>query len=258
MSLPQTERSGNMKWSPVAKHRRNDSYGNLSAQQPERNTAPSQTKLYIFQPTGISRPKLDSRAFLQAIYEHSTTHNRHAGTSRRMPAPSRLPLWQQHQHVRDKSRRKDNKDTSSFTTAFTNGQTLFHMNLLGSLGLLYFTQLYTLSIQSANTPSIWRPANIIQIQRAGKPRHLGSSYHTILFLCLAIKVLDWVIFPVCTSHLKITETQQGFRNHRFTTSALLQLVNKMATCFNKPRSPPHSTKAVSIDFTKAFNTVNLT
>ena len=137
------------------------------------------------------------------------------------------------------------------------GITIRHLKHLGPIGFQYLTNLFNLSLQSADIPSIWKQATIIPIPKAGKPRHLGASYRPISLLSPAAKVLERLILPQLTHHLTLADSQHGFRSTRSTTSALLPLVQKVAEGFNQPK-PPLRTVAMAIDFSKAFDTVNHT
>jgi len=138
-----------------------------------------------------------------------------------------------------------------------NGLTMLHIKHLGPRGIQYLTDLFTLSLRSADIPSIWRQATIIPIPKVGKPRDLGTSYRPISLLCPGVKVLEKLILPQLTHHLQLVDSQHGFRRQHSTTSALLPLVHKVATGFNKPK-PPDRTVLMAIDFSKALDTVNHT
>ena len=58
-------------------------------------------------------------------------------------------------------------------------------------------------------------------------------------------------------HLRLANSQHGFRSHRSTTTALLPLAHQVAVGFNQ-ELPPHRTVAMAVDFSKAFDTVDHT
>ena len=58
-------------------------------------------------------------------------------------------------------------------------------------------------------------------------------------------------------HIHLADTQHGFRKGRSTTTALLPLAHQVASGFNQI-CPPLRTVAMAVDFSKAFDTVNLT
>ena len=147
--------------------------------------------------------------------------------------------------------------SSNSTAPGPDGITIRHLKHLGPLGLQYLTNLFNLSLSSADIPSIWKQATIITIPKAGKPRDLGTSYRPISLLPPAVKVLERLLLPQLTFHLPLAESQHGFRSQRSTTSALLPLVQKVAEGFKQPK-PPRRTVLMAIDFSKAFDTVNHT
>ena len=99
-------------------------------------------------------------------------------------------------------------------------------------------------------------ATIIPLSKPGKPTCQGSSYRPISLLCPSVKIFERLLLPELNS-LPLSDTQHGFRQHHSTTTALLPLAHKVALGFNQPR-PPHRTVTVSIDFSKAFDTVSHT
>ena len=92
--------------------------------------------------------------------------------------------------------------------------------------------------------------------KPGKPKSEGSSYRPISLLCPSVKIFERLLLPELNS-LPLSNTQHGFRQNHSTTTALLPLAHKVALGFNQPR-PPHRTVTVSIDFSKAFDTVSHT
>ena len=71
-----------------------------------------------------------------------------------------------------------------------------------------------------------------------------------------VKVLERLLLPELR-RLPLSNTQHSFRPHRSTTTALLPLTHKVVSGFNQ-QLPPHRTVTVSLDFSKAFDTVNHT
>ena len=134
---------------------------------------------------------------------------------------------------------------------------MLHLKHLGPRGLRFLTHLFNLSLQSADIPSIWKRATLIPIPKAGKPRHLGTSFRPISLLCPSIKVLERLLLTALESSLPLADSQHGFRKMRSTTSALLPLAHKVAAGFNQNR-PPLRTVAMAIDLSKAFDTVSHT
>ena len=134
------------------------------------------------------------------------------------------------------------------------GLTILHLKHLGPLATQYLTQLFNLSYSHANIPSIWKTAIVIPLPKPAKSPSLGPSYRPISLLCPAAKVLERLMLPELNS-LPLSPTQHGFRPTRSTTTALLPLTHQVIAGFNQPR-PPLRTVAVSIDLSKAFDTVN--
>ena len=134
------------------------------------------------------------------------------------------------------------------------GLTILHLKHLGPLAIAYLTHLFNLSYNHSNIPAIWKSATIIPLLKPGKPAGLGTSYRPISLLCPAAKVLERLLLPELNS-LPLSATQHGFRSSHSTTTALLPLIHQVVHGFNQPRPPLH-TVAVSIDLSKAFDTVN--
>ena len=148
------------------------------------------------------------------------------------------------------------RDSGNSRAAGPDGLTIHHLKYLGPSGIIFLTHLFNLSYRHADIPAIWKSANIIPIPKAGKPADLGTSYRPISLLSPTVKVLERLLLPELRN-LPLSNTQHGFRPHRSTTTALLPLIHKVVTGFNQ-RPPPHRTVTVSLDFSKAFDTVNHT
>merc|ERR1712074_137405 len=121
-------------------------------------------------------------------------------------------------------------------------------------GILYFTHLFNLSVAHSDIPAIWRKATIIAIPKPGKPNTQGSSYRPISLLFPTIKVLERLVLPHLQTGFNFAETQHGFRAARSTITALLPITEAVARGFNQPK-PPTRTTIMSLDFSKAFDTV---
>ena len=107
---------------------------------------------------------------------------------------------------------------------------IFHIKHLGSRGIEYLTALFNDS-------------------------SLSMSYRPISLLCPAAKVMEALLLPTINKHLLPSTDQHGFRPGNSTTSAFLQLMSDIATCFNQ-KKPPYRTVCVAVDLTAAFDTVN--
>ena len=146
------------------------------------------------------------------------------------------------------------RNSGNSRAAGPDGLTIIHLKHIGPLATHYLTHLYNLSYNHANIPSIWKSAIVIPIPKPGKPAGLGPNYRPISLLCPAVKVLERLLLPELNS-LPLSPTQHGFRPTRSTTTALLPLTHQVVTGFNQPR-PPLRTVAVSIDLSKAFDTIS--
>ena len=149
------------------------------------------------------------------------------------------------------------RNSGSSTATSPDGLTILHLRHLGPLGLQYLCRLYNLSLQNAEIPAIWKHAIIIPLLKPGKPKDQGTSYRPISLLCPASKVLEKLIHTIILPHIKLSDSQHGFRAGHSTTSALLPLVHQIATGFNQ-HYPIHRTVSMAVDFSKAFDTVDHT
>ena len=70
------------------------------------------------------------------------------------------------------------------------GLTILHLKHLGPIGTAYLTNLFNLSYNHANIPSIWKTASIIPLLKPGKPAGLSTSYRPISLLCPVVNVLE--------------------------------------------------------------------
>jgi hypothetical protein len=84
----------------------------------------------------------------------------------------------------------------------------------------------------------------------------GASYRLISLLCPAVKILERLLLPLMTSAFPASPTQHSFRQDRSTITALLPLISQISEGFNC-RKPAKRSAAVTIDISKAFNTVNI-
>ena len=129
------------------------------------------------------------------------------------------------------------------------------MKHLGRYAIRFLTRLFNLSIQTAETPAIWRSATIIPVVKPGKPADRGKSYRPISLLCPEVKVLERLLLPDLTSALQPGPTQHGFRPGRSTISALLPLATTVARGFNQ-RKPAFRTGLFCGDLSSAFDVVD--
>src|SRR5579872_2389254 len=97
---------------------------------------------------------------------------------------------------------------------------------------------------------------IIPILKPNKDPKLGTSYRPISLLSPLAKWLEKAIPPTLTSHLPEKEYQHGFKAKHCTVTTLQNITNTIAKGFNE-KSPPKRTVLVSLDMSKAFDTVNI-
>src|SRR4029077_7787328 len=102
---------------------------------------------------------------------------------------------------------------------------------------------------------VWKLAKIIPIPKPNKDLTEGGSYRPISLLSPIAKTLEKVILPYITSNIPQINHQHGFKPSHSTTTALHQLTNQIIQGFNQ--KPPERTIVVSLDLSKAFDTVNI-
>ena len=85
---------------------------------------------------------------------------------------------------------------------------------------------------------------------------MGTSYRPISLLSSIVKILEKVILPQLTQNIPQITHQHGFKPSHSTTTALQKLTNQITNGFNK-HPPPLRTIVVSLDLSKAFDTVNI-
>jgi hypothetical protein len=131
-----------------------------------------------------------------------------------------------------------------------------HLKHLGHTAINYLTDIFNLSLNTNNIPSIWKLANIIPIIKPDKSHNLGTSYRPISLISPIAKALEKSILPYITSNIPNITHQHGFKANHSTTTALHNINNAIAHGFNQPQ-PPHRTITVALDMSKAFDTVNI-
>ena len=129
---------------------------------------------------------------------------------------------------------QDTKGISNCSNTKTFGPdklSIFHLKNLGPKAIEYLTALFNDSVTSCQIPAIWKSSIVIPIPKPGKDSSL--------------------MLTTVNTHLLPAFEQHGFRPGHSTTSALLQLTSDVTT-----RKLPHRTICVTVDLTKAFDTVN--
>ena len=145
---------------------------------------------------------------------------------------------------------------SKYSTALgPDGLAAVHLKHLGPIALGYLTELFNISVANADIPAIWKNALVLPILKPGKPTGEGPSYRPISLLCPASKILERLLLPYLNEHLVCDDSQHGFRKQRSPASALLPLSQTIADGFNE-KKPAKRTVAVSIDISKAFDTIS--
>ena len=126
---------------------------------------------------------------------------------------------------------------------------------MGPLALEYLRDIYNLAINENIIPQIWKTSKIVPILKPGKNANEGSSYRPISLLSPIVKTLEKIILPSITNNIKQLDCQHGFKRNHSTTTALHKINSKIAEGFNK--KPSARTVLVSLDMSKAFDTVNI-
>jgi len=151
------------------------------------------------------------------------------------------------------------------TTAIANSNTnkstgpdninIQHLKHLGPVAITYLTNLFNLSLSRNHIPQIWKLAKIIPIPKPNKPASEGTSFRPISLLSPIAKVLEKALLPHITEQIPNNPHQHGFKPLHSTTTALNNIVSTITEGFNE-RQPPSRTVLVSLDMSKAFDTVN--
>jgi hypothetical protein len=135
------------------------------------------------------------------------------------------------------------------------GLTAIHLKHIGPRAIAYLTELFNLSVCSADLPSIWKAAIVVPVLKPGKPANEGGSYRPISLLSPAVKVLERLLLPLISAALPKDKTQHGFAPMHSCTTALLPIVTRVAIGFNDPK-PARRTAICAVDVSKAFDSVN--
>ena len=131
-----------------------------------------------------------------------------------------------------------------------------HLKHLGPLAIKYLTDLLNLALNLNIIPQIWKLAKIIPVLKPNKDPCIGTSYRPISLLSPIAKTLEKILLPYLTHNIPQTKHQHGFKASHSTTTALHQLTNQITQGFNQGQ-PPQRTIVVSLDLSKAFDTVNI-
>jgi endonuclease/exonuclease/phosphatase family metal-dependent hydrolase len=134
-----------------------------------------------------------------------------------------------------------------------------HLKHLGPLAIDYLKEIYNLSVSKNIIPHIWKLAKIVPILKPQKDPNDGNSYRPISLLSPIVKTLEKLILPSLTSNIPDLDFQHGFKTNYSTTTALHKINHTIAEGFNKKQGKikPERTIMVSLDMSKAFDTVNI-
>ena len=102
-------------------------------------------------------------------------------------------------------------------------------------------------------PHTWKLANIVPIPKPNKDTDKGSSYRPISLLSVIAKTLEKSLLPYITAN---TPMHHGYKTQHSTVTALHTLNNTVAKGFNQ-MAPPARTITVTLDMSKAFDTINI-
>jgi hypothetical protein len=131
----------------------------------------------------------------------------------------------------------------------------YHLKHLGPTAIVYLTKLYNLSLNHNVIPQIWKVAKVVPIPKPGKDLNQGSSYRPISLLSPLAKTLEKIILPHLTDNVPNISSQHGFKKKHSTITALQEINHIITSGLNK-KPPPDRTIAITIDMSKAFDTVN--
>ena len=136
------------------------------------------------------------------------------------------------------------------------GINIQHLKHLGPKAIQYLTALLNLSLHTNTIPQIWKLAKIMPVPKPNKDQNQGSSYRPISLLSPIAKTLEKAILPSITSNIPDNPHQHGFKPLHSTQTALLNITNTIIEGFNQ-KKPPSRTILVSLDLSKAFDTINI-
>ena len=98
-------------------------------------------------------------------------------------------------------------------------------------------------------PHTWKLANIVPIPKPNKNIDKGTSYRPISLLSVIAKTLEKSLLPYITANISNTPMQHGYKAHLSSVTALHTVNNTVA--------PPARTITVSLNISKAFDTINI-
>jgi hypothetical protein len=148
------------------------------------------------------------------------------------------------------------KNTKNKNSVGPDNLNIRHLKHLGPTAIQYLTDILNLALNTNTIPQIWKLAKIIPIPKPNKDPNLGTSYRPISLLSPIAKTMEKILLPYITSNIPQVKHQHGFKSLHSTTTALQQITNQIVKGFNQ-KQPPERTIVVSLDLSKAFDTVNI-
>ena len=100
-------------------------------------------------------------------------------------------------------------------------------------------------------------ANIVPIPKPNKFTNKGTVYRLISLLPVIAKTLEKSLLPYITANIQITPMQYWFKTQDSTVTAQRTLNNTVEKGFNQMPPPPVRTITVSLNMSKAFDTINI-
>jgi hypothetical protein len=131
-----------------------------------------------------------------------------------------------------------------------------HLKHFGPIAVDYLTNIFNISINQNIIPQIWKLSKIIPILKPSKDPNDSSSYRPISLLSPLIKTLEKVLLTFISNEIPNIEHQHGFKKKHSTATALHNITDSIIKGFNDKR-PPKRTILVSLDMSKAFDSVDL-
>ncbi|KAI5748825.1 hypothetical protein M8J76_002286 [Diaphorina citri] len=120
-----------------------------------------------------------------------------------------------------------------------------------------YTDIINSSIDRCYFPNIWKNANIVPIEKPGKPIDDPLSYRPISLLPILSKLYEKVIQKrIEETGIQITQDEQcGFKKQHSTVHQLTKITQDIATGFTQGCNRHKSTVMILLDVEKAFDRV---
>ncbi len=118
-----------------------------------------------------------------------------------------------------------------------------------------FTHVCNLSFLTGTFPNRMKTAKVIPLYKSGN-RHHFTNYRPVSLLPQFSKILEKLfnnrLDKFIDKHKLLTDSQYGFRAHRSTSLALLELIEEITNSIEQKK---HAV-GIFIDLSKAFDTIN--